>query len=184
MNHSKIAVRYSKALFQAARKQEALELMVKDMQLLYKVCSVEHAQFMLENPVLTPSRKINIMEALFRGQVHQLTLNLIELVIRNRREEFFRDIARKFIADVRREKGISVVSLTTAGELDAKLRKRFTDLLEERTQQTIELDTQETPEIIGGFILKLDDRLMDASVRTHLHKIRKELLSTTFDKKI
>jgi len=46
---------------------------------------------------------------------------------------------------------------------------------------TVELKTEVKPELIGGFVLEMEDKLFDASVRRDLHDIRQELIDTSYE---
>jgi F-type H+-transporting ATPase subunit delta len=184
MNHSQIAVRYSRALFQAAQKQGLLDLVLADMELMHQVCRTTEARTFLENPVIVPAKKEEILMEMFRGKVQDLSLNLIKMVIANRRETFLEDISRKFITDARTAKGITLASLKTAVKLNEKMLRGFTDFLAQRLGRTIEMETLTDEELIGGFVLRVDDELMDASVQSQLKNIRKKLVTSAFDKKL
>jgi F-type H+-transporting ATPase subunit delta len=60
--------------------------------------------------------------------------------------------------------------------VDAKIKKQMTELISEVYSTKVELEEKIDPEIIGGFILRIDDNYIDASIRNKLRKIKKELL--------
>lgn len=184
MNHSQIAVRYARALFQAAQKKEQLDRVLADMELMNQVCKTTETRAFLENPVIVPRKKEEILLEMFRGKVHALSLNLIKMVIANRRETFLEDISRKFITDARTAKGITLASLKTAVAPNEKMLRGFTDFLAQRLGRTIEMEILTDEELIGGFVLRVDDELMDASVRSQLKTIRKKLITSAYDKKL
>jgi F-type H+-transporting ATPase subunit delta len=68
--------------------------------------------------------------------------------------------------------------LTTAVTVDEKIRKQITDLISDVFKTNIELKENIDPEIIGGFILQIDDNYIDASIRNKLRKIKKELIGS------
>ena len=73
-------------------------------------------------------------------------------------------------------KGITESVLTTAVKVDPEIRKQITDLISEVFKTRVELEEVIDKEIIGGFILKVEDNYIDASIRNKLRKIKKELL--------
>jgi F-type H+-transporting ATPase subunit delta len=62
--------------------------------------------------------------------------------------------------------------------VDEKVRKQITDLISDVFKTKVELKENIDPEIIGGFILQIDDNYIDASIRNKLRKIKKELIGS------
>jgi F-type H+-transporting ATPase subunit delta len=107
--------------------------------------------------------------------VEEITLSLIDLVVKNGRESFIPAIARVFIHETKKFKGITESVLTTAVKVDDKVKKQIIDLISEVFKTKVELKENIDPEIVGGFILQIDDNYIDASIKNKLRKIRKEL---------
>ena len=175
MNDSKISVRYSKAIFQSAVENKNLDKVNSDMLLLMEVCSIPEMKELLQSPVIRPSKKSEILHAVLKGNVENITLSLIDLVVLNGRENYLTAIARVFISETRKFKGITEVKLTTAVPVDDKIRTQITELVKRVFNTKVDLKEAVDKEIIGGFILKIEDNFMDASVRNKLRKIKKEL---------
>ena len=76
-------------------------------------------------------------------------------------------------------KGITESVLTTAVKVDEKVRNQVIALISEVFSTKVELTENIDPEILGGFILRVDDNYIDASIKNKLRKIRKELLGST-----
>ena len=86
-------------------------------------------------------------------------------------------LARVFIHETLKYKGITESVLTTAVKVDDKGKKTDDRALFLKVYSTkVELEEKIDPEIIGGFILRIDDNYIDASIRNKLRKIKKELL--------
>ena len=68
--------------------------------------------------------------------------------------------------------------LTTAVKIDDKVKKQITDLISDVFKTKVELKENVDPEIVGGFILQVDDNYIDASIRNKLRKIKKELIGS------
>jgi F-type H+-transporting ATPase subunit delta len=115
------------------------------------------------------------------GNVENITLALVDLVVKNGREGYLPAIARVFISETLKYKGITESVLTTAIKVDPKVRKQITDLISEVFSTKVELEEKINPEIIGGFILRIDDKYIDASIKNRLRKIKKELLGSVIE---
>ena len=175
MNDSRISVRYSRALFQSALENNILERINQDMILIRDICTNPEIKEFLSNPVIRPSKKTETFKKLLANQVDKLTLSLIELIVKNGRERFLPAVARVFVHETMKYNGVTESSLTTAVKVDPVIKKQISDLINVlfKTKSDLKENIDET--IIGGFILRVDDSYIDASVRNKLRKIKKEL---------
>lgn len=178
MNHSKIAVRYSTALFRSALEKNILDEVKADMAFISEICRDPQMKDFLENPVIRPSKKSEIFRRILKGNVHEMTLSMTDLLVKNEREAFLPDIARSFIHESQKYKGITEATLTTAVAVNAGIRKQVSELIEKTFKTKVDLKEITDPGIIGGFILRVDDNYIDASIRNKLRKVRKELLGS------
>jgi F-type H+-transporting ATPase subunit delta len=175
MNDSKISVRYSKALFLSAIERNILDKVNQDMVSISEICKEAETKEFLHNPVIVPSKKTDILHRMFEGKVEKITLSLLDLVVKNGRESHLPAIARIFIHETMRYKGITKSVLTSSIELDGQVKKQISSIIAEVFKTKVELEEVIDPEIIGGFILRVDDNYIDASVRNKLNRIKKDL---------
>lgn len=183
MNQSKISVRYAKALLESALDKKNLDAVYQDMNNLYQICrQVNQFERFLNNPVIQQSKKKAIIHAVFSGKVTDLTLSFLDLIVQNKREMYIQDITRRFLDDFRKHKRITTVLLTTVIPVDQELKKRITQLIEQSYKTTVELEEQQNEQLIGGFIIRIDDKMMDASVSKQLRNLHKELISKKFSR--
>jgi F-type H+-transporting ATPase subunit delta len=181
MNDGKISVRYAHALFQSALEKKILDKVHRDMTLVLEVCSVPEFKELLESPVIRPSKKAEIIKNTIGSYIDKLTASFIEMIVKNGREIFMPGIAREFIRATKEFNGITESVLTTAVKLDEQVKKRISDFIADIFKTRVELSEVIDKEIIGGFILKVEDNYIDASVRNKLRKIEKELKSKTLN---
>src|SRR5450759_3214854 len=123
MNDSKISVRYSRALFQSALEKKILEKVNEDMIFISEICKIPEAKEFLHSPVIFPSKKTEIFHKILGNNLEEITLSLIDLVVKNGRESFLPAIARVFIHETKKYKGITESVLTTAVKVHAKVQK-------------------------------------------------------------
>src|SRR5665647_1980321 len=178
MNESKISVRYARALFLSALEKNILEKVNEDMIFIAAVCKIPEAKEFLHSPITFPSKKTEIFHSIFGSNVEKITLSLIDLVVKNGRESYLPAIARVFIHEMKKYRGITESVLTTAIKVDNKVKKQITDLISKVFKTKVELEENIDSEILGGFILRVDDNYIDASIRTKLRKIKKELMAS------
>jgi F-type H+-transporting ATPase subunit delta len=183
MNESQISVRYAKALFQSASEKQLLGRVYQDMALLSEVCRIEEFETMLVSPSLPDSKKSQLADRIFREHVTEISMSMIHLVIRNKREEYLPGIARYFGDLYRESQGIKTATLRTAQEVDNSVKKKIIGLIKKTYQTEVELTASVDAGMIGGFILTIGDSQYDASILTSLKKMKKQLLETHIEKK-
>ena len=178
MNESKISVRYSRALFELAIEKNILDKVSQDMAFISEICKLPEAKELLASPVIKPSRKSDILNKMLEKDVDKATLSLIDLVVKNGRANFIPAIARVFVDETMKYKGITKSTLTTAAPIAPKVKQQITDMIASVFKTNVELEENIDAAIIGGFVLKVDDNYIDASVRNKLRKIKKELVGS------
>jgi F-type H+-transporting ATPase subunit delta len=179
MNHSAINVRYAKAFFSLAKENKMLELLKPDVDLIYNIC-IESNDFILflESPVVKTSKKKQLIDIIFSEKVDKLTLDFLKLIVENKREVHIPDICLNFLEMVRKDQNIKSAVITTATGIEKASLEKVKTLLEKELNAKIELSAMIKPELIGGLVLRIDDKQYDASVATQLKKIKQRLLES------
>ena len=173
MADSRVASRYVKSLLSLAVEQKALEVVHNDMQMFDNACRTNR-QFlnMLKSPIITHEKKKNILEALFKGKVNPLTLSIINILTKKNRESLLPAIAHEFHNAYNEYKGIGQASITTTIPMDAELRKTIETMVKKLSdKKQVEVKETVDKELIGGFILNVGDRRIDASVKRKLRNL-------------
>ncbi|RIH64032.1 ATP synthase F1 subunit delta [Mariniphaga sediminis] len=179
MDESAVTVRYAKAIFSLAKQNDLLASLKTDMELISNVCrqSVDF-DLLLKSPVVKSSEKIRLTKLIFGEKIDSLSLDFLELVMRNKREAFIPFICRNVLTLIRKEKNIKTAVLTTVSDMDEATIRKAEKILETELGSKVELSTKVNPRMIGGVILRIDDRQYDASIATQLKKMKQELLKT------
>lgn len=180
MNSSKISVRYSRALFNSAIEMNLLDKVYEDMLFISELCRLPEMKEVLASPVIVPSKKKDILHKVTANSIQKISLSLIDMVVRNGRENYLPAIARQFIHETKEFKGITESILTTAVKVDDRIKKQIIDLISEIFKTKVELKEIVDKNIVGGFVLRVEDNYIDASIKTKLRKIEKELKGRTF----
>jgi F-type H+-transporting ATPase subunit delta len=174
MAETRVASRYVKSLLDLAVEQKALEAVHNDMLLFSKVAE-ENRMFrlMLSNPVIKHDKKRDILEKLFKGKVHPLTSAIFDIITKKNREAILVDIAREFHNAYNVYKGIGKAVVTTPAPISAELRKEFEQMVRNLSnKKDVELIEKIDADMIGGFVLSVGDRQVDASMRNKLNALK------------
>ena len=179
MNSSIISIRYAKALLMVGNDNNCLDDMMADMELLGTTIS-ENPMFrqILDNPVVKPPQKRKVMAELLEKRVHPMTLNFINLVIRNRREFILADMARNFIDLCEKAKGIKRAHVVTAFGIDDESKQHLKRQLNALFKADVKITNEVNPGLISGFIFRVGDQQYDASLSSALERMRKVMINS------
>ncbi len=115
------------------------------------------------------------------GRVSKLTDSFIQLLIRKGREANLPEIADTFIDQFNAIKGIRKVKITTATAISDAAKKSIVEKANVASGvNSIELETVVKEELIGGFILETENRLVDASISRDLREVKKQFMKNDY----
>jgi F-type H+-transporting ATPase subunit delta len=174
MNYSKIAVRYAKALFDLAREQKSIDAVYEDMKVIDRLCAMPEVKEIISNPVVPQKKRKEIIVALAGDGTNKLTGKFIELMFSHGRGDHLGAAARNYLDLTRHHRGIRQVTITTAVPVSGKIKEELAAVVTGVSNGKIEFIEQVNGAVMGGFILRVDDAYIDASVRTRLNRYRKE----------
>jgi F-type H+-transporting ATPase subunit delta len=186
MVDSRAASRYVKSLLGLAVEQKALEQVHNDM-LMFSKLTEGNREFllMLRNPVVSHDKKREILQKVFSGKVHPLTMAIMDILTRKNRESLLPSIAKEFHNAYNEHQDIGKASITTVMPLDAELRASFQKLAKNYSdRKQIELIEHVDQEMIGGFILNVGDRQIDASIRNKIKALKVNFSQNPYIKEI
>lgn len=174
MAESRVASRYVKSLLGLAVEQNAVDAVHNDMVSFSKVCAENRAfTLMLRNPVIKHDKKREILNTMFKGKVHALTLAIFDIITRKNREAILPSIANEFHVAYNDYRGVGEASVITATPLDAKLRGEIEQLVKKLSdKKQVEIKEKVDADMIGGFVLNVGDRQIDASIKNKLKALK------------
>jgi len=179
MNESKISVRYAKALFNLSKEMNLHNQVRSDIENLQKlITDVAEFKSLMDNPILKPSQKMKILDSILKNHIQPITQSFIELIIHNNRLSYLASIARIYLDLFKKNLGIEPATLITTVPIDEGLRHTLLRIIEKRMNIKIELQEETDTSLIGGFILKIGNQQIDASISNQLENIKKELISS------
>ena len=147
-----ISVRYARALLKSATDAKIEADVYKEMQTLAKT----YLTAVGEKPC-------------------ELTKAFISLVLKEDRENVMQFIANSYVTLYRQQKNVIRGRLITAAAVSPATEQKMRQMVESKTNGTVEFETEVNPDIIGGFILEYDTYRMDASVKSKLNSILNSL---------
>ena len=127
------------------------------------------------NPVVSPQEKERLILSAVGGEAGKSYDAFVRVVVENHREKLIQNMALAYMKLYRSIHNISVISIISAQPLPNAAYERIRDDITSRTHGEAEIETHIDPSIEGGFILRIDDMRLDASVRGQLDKIKRQL---------
>lgn len=179
MSSTRIASRYAKSLLDLAGDFNKVEEVKGDVEGILKVMENRDFFLLLKSPIVSISKKSSIFKELFEGKLDKLTMEFLSIVLRKGRESHLPEIAQSFINQYRDSKEITTVELTTAYPISEDNLEKIKNKLKSAgvTSNNLVVNTKVDESIIGGFIAKIGDTLIDDSVAFKLKDISKSILN-------
>lgn len=182
MNHSAISVRYARALLEAATEAGLARQVLEDVMSLERYFTeIPAFTDFIESPVIPATEKAALFASISQD-FQDLTLRFFRLITEKRRESHIRMMVKNFIRFYRKEAGIMEATLITATEVSDETARQISQDLEKTYQTRVELQKQTDDRLIGGFVLRIDDQQLDASMAEQLRKVREGLEQTLMQK--
>lgn len=176
MNESKISVRYAKAIVEHAREENILDAVKTDFDMIYRcIDQIPELKLLLYSPIIKTSEKLTIIKNSMGNNVNRVTLSFLTLVFSNKREAYLASISRYIAYLYNKEMGIKPGILLTPTHLESSIKDKIINLISHKLNIKIELSEKTNKSLLGGFILRIEDQQIDASVASQLTKIRKGL---------
>ena len=171
-----VVKRYATALFDIAKSEGQMALYEEEVKTIVKVLHDE-SDFMavLENHKVTMDEKISLLETVFTDKVQNPILGLLVLLVKKGRQAEILNVLEGFLDKVKKESGIVKATVTSAVKLNNEQIAAIQSKLEANTNSAIELETIIDEDIIAGLIIRVGDKVVDASVKGEMQTLKKQL---------
>lgn len=186
MRDTKVAFRYAKSLLLLASERNESDRIESDFDTIDKALSESREmRVFLNSPVVSSDKKYNVLLAVFGEHISELMKAFLKILTAKYRESLLHDIAVSFLEQIRRQKGILTATVVSADSLDSESRDTIHQLVKELNEGgEIVINEEIDPELIGGFKIKVDDKMVDASVSSHLRKLRRNFTKNLYEASI
>jgi F-type H+-transporting ATPase subunit delta len=175
MRNTKVAARYARALLDLAIEQKNVDSVMGDMQVfLATVNDSRDFELLLSSPVVKADKKIEIFKLVFEP-FEKSTHDFIAMITNNGREAMLGDIAEAFEAQVKEHRGIVPMTITSATQLDASTRDAIIAKVQSSVEGKLEVEEKVDESLIGGFVVRMGDQQIDASVASQLNNLKQRL---------
>lgn len=176
MNVSLISFRFARALFDFAASAGEEETVLDELKLLKdQLQNITEFNDTLMSPIVPQETKLKLLKTATGKTCSYSLQRFFNMLLDHKRENILLDICHSYKLVYEKEKGFLRVRITTAVPLDKERSAQILEKLEKSTGRKIELTYLVQPDIIGGYVLTTDEKRLDASVKTRLMNVRKNL---------
>lgn len=186
MLNPRLAGRYAKSLIDLAIEKNQLDAVYQDVLFLQAAmkASKEFVVF-LKSPIVKADKKGKVLDAVTSGKISTITATFNKLLLAKGREFYLPEIMNAFVDQYKQHMHIRTAKLTTATPISEELKKSILEKVSAgRNGETVELETAVDESLIGGFVLEVGDKLVDASIAFDLKTIKKQFQNNDFIYKI
>ena len=168
----KVAKRYSHALAQSADKDidEILENLKSINEVIFE--NQDLRTFFL-HPVISLKDKKETLKSALQDKVNILTLNFIETLLDENRFGIFKTIYELFKKEADKIKNKQEVEIISAVDINKKSKKMLEEKLKTKLNKDVVLNYSKNQDILGGFIIKIEDKVIDLSLKTKFETLTK-----------
>jgi F-type H+-transporting ATPase subunit delta len=175
MSTYRVSYRYAKALLQLAGEKKILNKISVDGELIYNTIFIsKELRSVLKSPVVKLNIKKSLVNKIFENKISQETMSFLDFVIEKNREDILLEIFREFLLLIDKENNVISTKVVSAIALNDETKQSIVHNFENRTGKNIKANFNIDPELIGGFIIKIEDTVYDASIKNQLQLLRKK----------
>lgn len=170
------ARRYAAAAFELAKRDELLDRWAAELRLAGEMAGDPTVARFADDPALDLAVRRQVVERLLGDRVSRQVRNLVLLLVDRGRFSALPAVVAEYALLLREERGIVAATVTSAVALDPKETAAVQARVEALTGRQVQLATAVDPALIGGLTVRVGDRLIDASVRGRLERLRDRLV--------
>ncbi|HOI30913.1 MAG TPA: ATP synthase F1 subunit delta [Melioribacteraceae bacterium] len=175
MSIYRISYRYANSFFQLAEEKKLLKKYGEDIELIFNTLSQsKELRSVLRNPVIKQKDKKNLLSKIFGSKIRKETSEFLDFIVGKSREDIMMEIMKEFLNLRDDKEGIVRTGITSSVDLTDSVKKDLVSKLEKRTGKKVKPEYYVDKNLIGGFIVNINDTMLDASVKHQLDLLRKK----------
>lgn len=169
--------RYSRALFRAARKRNLVEEIYSDLELFCNMIRKnENFRYFYFSPRIDINEKKGALEKIFKGKFYDEFLNFLFILLDKKRQTIILRLEKEYKTLVDNFHNRSEVLIISSYNLDKAELKKIEITLSKFLKKDIKLIESVDSSILGGLILRINNKVFDASLEGQINRLRKKLL--------
>lgn len=176
---NKVATRYASAILGESIRLDILDSTYTDMKLIRQgLDDSRELALLLKSPIINSGIKKSVMLSIFSEKVSELTRKFLVLLVDKGREGYISDIIDAFFSAFNKLKNIKEVALISAVPLEEGIESNILSIVKNQLgASSLEVKKSVDPSLLGGFVIKIDDKVFDTSLHNKLSALRRQLLA-------
>ena len=171
----RVAARYARALMDLGEERNVLDKLAEDLRdIVQTVQSSRELRIFLLSPVATPDQKLRVLSEIFGKRSSDITRKFVTLLVRKGRSEYLYATAEEFLRMLDAKRNILPARIESATKLTEAEQMQLLAKLERITGKRIRADFLLDPSLRGGFIARMGDEMVDASLKHQLELLREQ----------
>lgn len=175
MSQSQIETRYAKSFYYRSVESKCLEQVARDMVLFSEVFSKRELRLFFEKSGAKQKTLLNFLAPVLDDKVHPSTQTFFRFLEKKQRLNYFPGIVHAFLSWSDVCNGIRRVKLTSAYPVKEDFEKNLTQRIEQKIEGKCDMKIDVDPKLIGGFRLRIGDKIFDCSVANQLKNIARAI---------
>ena len=172
---STLARPYAAAVFKRASESGSAEQWSQMLSFIAAVVKDNGIATIIENPKVSQERLIQLLLDICQGQLNQEGENFLKILVQNDRLTLAPQISKLYETHKADAEGYVDVDVTTAYSFTKEEQKKFTSALEKTLAKKVRISVNVDKSLIGGFLAKAGDRVIDGSIKGRLQHMQKTL---------
>ncbi|MEI8133900.1 MAG: ATP synthase F1 subunit delta [bacterium] len=172
----RIALRYAQALMDIANEKNSVDEISRDMKVIADaIHAVHELRSLLHTPVIHPEVKRKVLHGVFEPHVSKDVMIFTDLLVKKGRANVLEATTVEFLKLLDIKTGTVPALITSAHTLDEKAKNEIVARLVKISSMKVRASFAVDPKLRGGFVAKVGDTLIDASLEHQLENLREEL---------
>ena len=176
MSRMTSARRYAQAVYQIAIEKDNIQQWIDDLSLLAASTLDEQFMSFVNSPNVGNDKKTALIQDVFSDHISGDAVNLGCLLALRNSVSILSSIADYIQEFVDSEKGIERAEIVAAVELNQVQQKDIKDYVSSMVGKELMLTNRVDSAILGGFLVRVGDKMMDGSLKTRIEDMKREVV--------
>ncbi len=170
---------YAGALLDIGTESNILSRIEEDLGSLAELITGDRdLMLFLNTPVISKDKKKKLIEKLFSDKFHAYTICFLKVLIDNERQQLLPDIHKYFVELIDKINNRQQIKVITSVRLEKSVLKNIENSISEKLKKSIIIEEAIDESILGGIIIKIDDKLIDGSIAKDLNILKNKLIES------
>ena len=168
---SPLARRYAEACYEVARERVSVDPVAAELERARDILDDVRVRAVMANPRVSLEERSAALDGLLEGMSAPVR-NLVRLLVAHGRFALLTEVVAEYRAIVDAASGVLRIVVSSAVPLTRAAERRIEGMFAVRLAHPVRLETVHDPALIGGLVIRMGDRVIDDSVRSHLQQLQ------------